>query len=77
MLARLVTSVIDNEAEEKGPERISICRKYLLGAGSDPTATFIRYGSTEIGAHLTEVTFQDGVPVWRPVSIVGLRRTPI
>ena len=58
----------DFEAENTELERILICRKYLLDAGSDPTMTRLDQASNFPPGSCMTSTFESAVPVRRPVS---------
>ena len=66
-MSPLETPVNDCEAENTELERILICRKYLLDAGSDPTMTYLDHSNLPPGSCMTS-TFEFAVPVRRPVS---------
>ena len=55
------------DVENTELERILICRKYLLDAGSDPTMTYLDHSNLPPGSCMTS-TFEFAVPVRRPVS---------
>lgn len=60
-------------AEDEQLERILICRKYLLQAGSD-LDTIVQPGEpTALAGNIVDMTFKCGVPVRNLLLIVSLK----